>query len=135
MINVTADTNIYISALQFGGVPGQFLLAARRRRFELAISSPILNETQRVLHEKFSWTDEMRQLAASRLSRITTLVHPTRTLSVIVEDPDDDRILECAVAARSQFIVSGDNHLLRLGSHDGIQIIKVADFLARLPTL
>lgn len=47
------------------------------------------------------------------------------------DDPDDDRILECAVAAGAQVLVSGDKHLLRLGAFEGIRIVPVAEFLER----
>ena len=70
--------------------------------------------------------------ATERLSRVARMVFPTETFSVVDADPDDNRIIECAVAARAQFIVTGDGHLLRLGSCRGIQIVKVADFLNRL---
>ena len=62
-------------------------------------------------------------------------VRPSETLAVIQDDPDDDRILACAVAAGAGFIVSGDNHLLRLGHFRGIQILKVAEFMQCLPGL
>ncbi len=69
-----------------------------------------------------------------RLSAVTNLVHPAVTIDAISEDPDDNRILECAVAAQSAFIISGDNHLPRLGTYNGIRILKVVDFMALLPT-
>jgi predicted nucleic acid-binding protein len=50
-------------------------------------------------------------------------------LDVVKQDPDDNRILECAVSAGSQFIVTGDKHLLRLRTYDGMRIITVSDFL------
>jgi predicted nucleic acid-binding protein len=50
-------------------------------------------------------------------------------LDVIKEDPDDDRILECAVSAGSEFIVTGDKDLLRLGRYDSIRILTVSEFL------
>jgi hypothetical protein len=52
-------------------------------------------------------------------------------LDVIPEDPDDNRILECAIAAQAGFVVSGDGHLLRVGSYR--RILKVADFMVLLP--
>ena len=69
---------------------------------------------------------------ADRLIRgFTELVAPTRRLAVVAADPDDDRILECAVAAGAQVIVSGDKDLLRLGKFEGIEIVTVAAFLER----
>jgi putative PIN family toxin of toxin-antitoxin system len=129
LIGVTADTNIYISALNFGGLPRQFLSLAIRGRFELAVYPPIQAEIDRVLRERFLWTVEAADEQAVRLLRIARLVHPCQAIDAVPDDPDDNRILECAMTARSNYIVSGDKHLLRLGSYGGIAIIKVAEFL------
>ena len=64
-----------------------------------------------------------------QLAGCTELVRPIETLDVIAEDPDDNRVLECAAAAGAGFIVSGDNHLLDLGQFHNIRIVKVADFM------
>lgn len=56
-------------------------------------------------------------------------VFPTQTIDAVPEDPDDNRVLECAVAAGSRYIVTGDAALLRLGQYSGIQIMRVADFM------
>jgi predicted nucleic acid-binding protein len=63
---------------------------------------------------------------------ITRFVQPTESIEVIQADPTDDRILECAVAAGAEVIVSGDTHLLGLGRFRGILIQRVAEFLDRL---
>jgi putative PIN family toxin of toxin-antitoxin system len=131
---VTADTNVYISALQFGGTPLRFLELARAGVFRLAVSPPILVEVRRVLSEKFAWPERDITTALSDLDECATMVHPTQSLAVVVDDPDDDRILECAVAAGSSYLVSGDNHLLRLGGYEGIRVLRVAEFLAILRT-
>ena len=133
MILATADSNIYISALQFGGVPRQFLNAARAGAFRLAISEVLISEIRGVLHEKFHWSDEMLDEATAGLTNFIQIVTPTQTLSVIEEDPDDDRVLECAMASGSQFIVSGDKHLLRLTQHGSIRILRVVEFLTLIP--
>ncbi len=65
--------------------------------------------------------------------RISRLVHPTEIIDAVPDDPDDNRILECPVAAASGYIVTGDNDLLRLGCYGGIQIVRVVDFLKLLP--
>jgi predicted nucleic acid-binding protein len=54
---------------------------------------------------------------------------PTEALDVVKDDPDDNRIVECAVASGSDCIVTGDNHLLRLGEYAGIKMVRVGDFL------
>jgi putative PIN family toxin of toxin-antitoxin system len=129
VIGVTADTNIYVSALVFAGVPRQFLNEVVAGRFHLAISDAILNELRGVLRDKFAWTETQIAETLSLLAGCTTLVHPTQTLDVVPDDPDDNRVVECAVAAGSRFIVTGDGDLLRLGSYGNIRILQVADFL------
>jgi uncharacterized protein len=130
-LTVTADTNVYISALQFDGRPDEFLGLARQGLVRLAVSEPILAEVRRVLGDKFRRAPE-EVVEADRLIRgFAELVAPTRRLAVVVEDPDDDRILECAVTAGAQVLVSGDKDLLRLGEFEGIAIVTVAAFLAR----
>ncbi len=129
MIEVTADSNIYISALAFGGTPLRFLEQARRGMISLAISDWIIGEVDRVLRTKFLWDVVRLTDALNEIADFTTKVHPTQTLTVIKEDPADDRVLECAVAANSKFLVSGDGDLLRLGRYQDIQILRVADFM------
>lgn len=127
---VTADTNIYISALVFGGLPLEVLTAARQRRIRLAVSPPLHEELSRVLREKFAWSDDRLQALTVRLSRFTTLVQPTETIDAVSDDPDDNRVLDCAVAAGSDYIVTGDAALLRLGQYQDIRIVRAADFMA-----
>jgi putative PIN family toxin of toxin-antitoxin system len=135
VIGVTADANIHISSLVFRGVPRQLIDAAEQGKFELAISDQLIAEIQRVLTLKFAWSEEAISEMILQLTGCTTLVHPTETLDAVPSDPDDNRVLECAVAANSRYIVTGDNDLLRLGSFRSIQIVRVADFLKLLPTL
>ena len=52
--------------------------------------------------------------------------------TVIVDDPDDDRVLECAVAGGADYIVSGDRHLLKLGVYEGVAILTVRQFMDRI---
>ncbi len=135
MTVVTADTNIYISALQFGGVPLQLLNQARGGAFRLAVSPPLILEIRRVMGEKFAWPDPRLDDAFARLARFTELVHPTQRVDAVPDDPDDNRILECAVESGSAYIVTGDHHLLRLGSYGRIAILRAAEFLTLLPSL
>jgi len=129
VIGVTADTNIYVSALNFAGAPRRFLNAAIAGNVRLAISSAILDELRGVLQSKFRWSESAVAEAIALLSDCTTFIQPTETLDVVPDDPDDNRVVECAVAAGSQFIVTGDRDLLRLGNYGNIRILNVTDFL------
>jgi putative PIN family toxin of toxin-antitoxin system len=119
--------------MQFGGIPLQFLNAARVGTFRLAITEALIAEIRGVLLKKFRWSEEMLDEGILALREFTQLVTPTQTSRVIVEDPDDDRVIECAVASGSQFIISGDRHLLRLVRYENIRILKVAEFLTLIP--
>ena len=129
MLRVTADSNIYISALNFGGAPDKLLDLARAGDIQLSISEEIMREVARVLRDKFGWSQEALDLARIRMSDFTELVVPTREIEAVKEDPTDNRILECAVTGASDYIVTGDNHLLKLGQFAGAKIVKASDFL------
>lgn len=130
MIRVTADTNIYVSGLNFrGGHPFHFLELARRGEIRLAVSPAILDELAEVLQRKFDWPADDIAEARELLSSFSQCVVTTETFDVVKDDPDDNRILECAAAARSDYVVSGDRHLLNLRTFRDIPIIKVADFM------
>ncbi|HEX3882069.1 MAG TPA: PIN domain-containing protein [Stellaceae bacterium] len=100
-IEVTADSNIYISALVFAGRPLQLLEAARGGAVQLAISRPLLDEIHRILRDKFGWPERNLAGTAEELATFTSLVWPTRRIDAVPEDPDGNRVLECAVAGIS----------------------------------
>ena len=131
MQRVTLDTNIYVSALNFGGKPAQPLGMAQAGTIRIDISDAIMAELIRVLREDFAWDGYRLHFMQERLFNIANRVTPTRTLKV-VDDPDDDRILECAVEAGSEFIVTNDQAILRLGRYGEITMIRAVDFLQRL---
>ena len=128
-MRVVADTNILVSALQFGGKPKQLLDFAASSHIELVLSEAILAEALRVFRDKFDRSPEWLTEADRQLRVISRLVETTERLHVIEADPSDDRILECAAAGRADVIVSGDVHLLRLGDFRGVPIQRVAAFL------
>jgi putative PIN family toxin of toxin-antitoxin system len=129
VFRVTADTNIFISGLNFKSKPFDLLVLAREGRIELAMSDPIMAEIKRVLRLKFKWPDEDIVAIEKLIGSFTRRVDPDQTVDLVEEDPSDNRILECAAAGGSDYIVSGDNHLLKLGRFGKIRIIKVSDFL------
>lgn len=130
MQRVVYDTNIYVSAFITPGGRGE---AAWRRAIDeeirLFTSLPILTELARILRDKFGWDDVHLKTAVRHAAAIATLVRPTQRLAVLNDEPDN-RILECALAAEAELIVTGDRHLLALGRHEGIAIITLAEFLA-----
>jgi len=129
---VVADTNVLVSAIQFGGKPKQLLDLAADGHIDLAISEAILEETLGVLRDKFHHTSAQLRETDRQLRVIARTVAPTESINAVAADPTDNRILECAVAADAEIILSGDKHLLDLGSFKGILIERVSEFLAAL---
>lgn len=130
MKRIVADTNVFVSALQFGGKPKQLLDLAIDGQVDLAVSEAIIAETLRILGDKFGRSPEWLTETDRQLRAITRLVQPTESIKAIETDPTDDRILECAVAAEAEAIISA--HLLSLGGFREIPIQRVAEFLDNL---
>lgn len=128
---VVLDTNVLVSGLCFGGPPAGILRPALSGKFELFTSSLLIDEFRRVMNLKFPHRQEQIAETLNELALLWEVVstqgHPA--LSVIAEDPDDDRVLECAVAAQADVIVSGDKHLLGLERYRGIDILAPSRFL------
>lgn len=126
------DTNIYVSAFAIpGGRAEEAYLSALRGRFELFTSVPILTETATVLQHKFDWAEEKTRGLVQAISRVASVVRATSRLRV-VEDEPDNRILECAIQAHANFIVTGDRHLLTLQRYEGVEVIGLTAFLELL---
>ncbi len=132
MVRVTADTNVLVSGLIYRrGKPFELLRMALEGEISLAASQPIIEEALEVLGRKFGVPDEALPAYEGVIRQAARTVQPAVQLEVVEADPDDNKIVECAVSAGSEFIVTGDKHLLRMGMYDSIQIVTVADFLAR----
>ena len=129
MIRVVADTNIFISALMFGGLSGLFLDLALVKSFQLVTSPVLLDELDEKLRSKFGVSSEDADLIRVRLEASALIVEPELALALIRDDPDDDRVLECAFAGKADYVVSGDRHLLRLGSYGAIRIMTIRQFI------
>ena len=134
MIRVTLDTNEYISAFAFRGRSLQLIHRALNGEIEICISEAILNETLRVLREKFEWPAYDLHSLRERLSKTCYLVEPTETVAILTDDPDN-RILECAAQSRSQFLDTEDTAILRLEQYRDAVIVTLAEFAQLLGTL
>lgn len=130
-MKVVFDTNTLVSALVFpGGQAEAALLRIIEESDELVLSRPILDELLGVLARKFARDAEELAHAALFLSDLAVMVRPRRTLDVVKDEPDN-RVLECAVTARADVIVTGDKALLELRRYRSVRIISLREYLAR----
>ncbi|HEY6989566.1 MAG TPA: putative toxin-antitoxin system toxin component, PIN family [Bryobacteraceae bacterium] len=126
---VVLDSNIWVSAFQFLGKPHSIVQLAFDGEIEVATSEHIIDETTRILSKKFDWSEEQVSGARGTMRMKAQIVTPTEIINAVTEDPDDNRILECAKAAGADTIITGDKHLLQLGSFQGIAMVTAAAFL------
>ncbi|HEV3278440.1 MAG TPA: putative toxin-antitoxin system toxin component, PIN family [Terriglobia bacterium] len=129
MPSITADSNVWVSAFNFRGKPRQLIERGAEGELHIDISDDIVEEVLRVLRLKFQWSGEALAGARAEMNAIGHKVVPRESVDAVKEDPADNRILECAQAGRSDYIVTGDKDLLRLRVFRDIAIVKIADFL------
>ena len=131
-MRVVLDTNILISAFIFPGGPLEAVYRlVLEGRVELVTSRPLLIELGRVLTEKFDWDSSRADEVVAQVARLAQVVRPTETVREIAADPSDDRVLEAAAEGGAEVIVSGDRHLLRLGTWRAVRIEPAAKFLTQ----
>ena len=130
---VVLDTNIVASATYWRGKPAHCLEAWALGKFDLAMSHPILTEYEEVIarlaarypaKKPTDWLSAIRQAGH---------LYAPASLPAATADPDDEMFIECAVAARADYLVTGDKgHLLHLKEAGGIPILAASDFLRLL---
>src|SRR5712692_5835981 len=137
-MRAVVDTNVIVSAaINPTGPPYAIVRAWRRGQFELVTSAELQEEIGRVwtrahVSRLIFWSAEQLEEFRTALRRDALVVAPGRRLDIISADPSDNRVLEAAVEAAADYIVSGDHHLLELGEYEGIRIVTPARFAALL---
>ena len=137
MKRVVLDTNTLISGLLWDGNESIIIEKAEVKAIKFFISHQMLEELAGVLkRKKFSKKLEGKEYtiekAIAKIALISTLIEPNININKIKEDLADNRVLECAISCKADFIVSGDKHLLNLKEYEGIKIIKAAEFISHL---
>lgn len=133
-MKVVLDTNVLISALLWRGAPNELLKEIENKTLTLCITSALLEELEDVLtRPKFSFRIKERKTSCEELLAAvidTAQLHPDRKIDPVVkEDPEDNRVLSCALTAGAEYILTGDHHLLKLKNWSGISILPPRKFL------
>ncbi len=135
MVRVVLDTNVVVSAyLVSTGKPALILSAARQGKVDICLSEEILQEIKRtLLRPKLQKIHKSTPQEIDRFLRafaeVVDLVPGMMQVDEVDDDPDDNKVLACALEGKADFIVSGDHHLTDIGSFRGIPIVKPDAFL------
>jgi putative PIN family toxin of toxin-antitoxin system len=134
---VACDTNVLVSAFIAAGPPSRVIETAIDGSLDLVLLEPSMIELARILSGKLRFTVEHLKEVQTLLSDVAvgTQKTPERSPRPITGDRDDDLILDCAIDAQVDVLVTGDRkHLLPLGEHQGVRILTPQAFLAELRT-
>ena len=133
---IVVDTNIFVSGLlnPLSGKPAKLIdfLPLRHKRYQLLVSKKIFKEYEDVINRFDRISSSKRKMLLAKIRAHSNWIKPQKTFTVIKEDPDDNKFLECAVAGKADFIVSGDKHLLKLKEFHDIKIITIDKCLTLL---
>ena len=125
----TLDTNFLVSATQWDySVAHKLLEKLIRENHEMFTTKEILEEFEDILKRDFSYSEKESKNIIEKVLQFLILVTPTKRVSVVKDDPDDNKIIECALESNAEYIISYDKHLLKLGYFGKTRIVD------KLPT-
>ncbi|MEK6859590.1 MAG: putative toxin-antitoxin system toxin component, PIN family [Nanoarchaeota archaeon] len=134
-MKLTIDTNVLISGSLWTGASDKILEKVENKEIELILSKDIIEEFSKVLNYdeiKNKIRDkglEVRRTVEKIIS-ISNMIEPIEKLNIVKEDKDDNMVLECAIEGNVDYIITNDNHLLKLNEFQGIKIITPQEFLS-----
>lgn len=138
-MKVVLDTNIWVSAIIWGGIPDRILLLGETQSITISMSQELLNELERTfskskLQPKLQALD-LTVSSVMNLIRESVIVYPIDEITVPnLRDPDDNIVVATAIAAQADVMITGDRDLLVLETYQGISIMTAKDFLQSLET-
>lgn len=129
-MKIAVDTNFLVSATQWDySVSHKLLQKLIRNNAEIFTTKEILDEFAEVLKRDFLYTEEEVQNLLQVVLQFLTLVTPSKKIDIVKEDVDDNKIIECALESKAEYIVSYDKHLLKLKEYQGIKIVQPEEAL------
>jgi len=131
-MRIVLDTNVFISGIFFSGPPARILKAWENQNLTIVISKEILTEYQRVTQELSSQFPTVDISPIIEMITIHGECVDTRGIDItICEDPDDNKFIECAIAANCTEIISGDKHLLKVARYKSVTFLTPRNFVEK----
>ena len=127
-MKIVFDTNVYVAEALLGEAASRLIDATRSANWRIFVSTYLLDELERVLTEKLDFSRRLAVLSRGRIMRRSTSVEPPTSRHLVPEDPKDSPILQAALAAGADYLVTNDQHLRGLDPYEGLRIISMADY-------
>ena len=128
-MKVTVDTNFLISATQWDySVAHKLLKKLILLDVTIFTTQDILDEAVEVLERDFKYSKNEAENIIEKMLLFAKLIEPKQKVDVIKDDPDDNKVIECAVESSSDYILTYDGHLLKLKGYKGIKIVTPEEF-------
>jgi putative PIN family toxin of toxin-antitoxin system len=133
VIRVVIDTNVVISGLLFGGIPGRLIQLWKNKQILPLVSKEILSGYLKVLaYPKFKLTEEeINYILYQEIVSFFEVIPVEQKPVIIKEDPSDDKFIRCAQSGRAKVIIAGDHHLISPNSFKEIKILSPSEFLEK----
>jgi len=133
-MKVTLDVNVLISGTFWTGDSFRILETIDKKELLFVTSKAIIDEYEKILKsdeivEKVKDKQLVLKKIAQKIITNSLVVKPKRKLDVVKDDPDDNKILECATESKVDYIITQDKHLLKIKNFEGIKILKPSEFL------
>ena len=129
-MKITVDTNFLISATQWDySVAHKLLKKFILSDAKIFTTQDILDETSEVLERDFKYSKSEAKNIIEKILLFADLIEPKQKIDVIKDDPDDNKVVECAIESSSDYIITYDKHLLKLKEYKGIKIVKPEEIL------
>jgi len=134
-MRVTLDTNVLISGTFWNGPSFEIVRKVSLNEIELVATKETIAEYNKIINseeimDKSKEKDLMVNDAVLEILEHSNLVDPKRKFDLIKDDPDDNKLLECAFEGKAEFIISKDKHLLKIKEFEGIKIVSPEQFLS-----
>ncbi len=128
-IKIVPDTNVIISSIFWRGTPYKVMKNGFERKYVIVTSPEIIDEVVDKLRNKFNVPENKVSKLIRTLIEFSVVIAPIERIDVVKDDSDDNKIVECAIEAYADYIVSGDKHLLNIGNFEEIKILTPGEFI------
>jgi putative PIN family toxin of toxin-antitoxin system len=133
-MKVVFDTNVYVAEALLGEAAEAMLAATEKAQWRIYVSDAILDETEHVLVDYLGFSPRLARLTRQRCMRRAKRVSERPSRHEVADDPKDSPILQAGLEAGADYLVTNDQHLLKLDPYEGLRIISMADYLDLLKT-